>query len=137
MQKSKELLQEIVIAAGAGGTRRSPSSKEAQVAKQKAKSIHPPIEFHWHLPPPKEKKRSFGSKDSFKAILRNPLDSFRLKKSQSMKTILEGVRNPKDEQIVDSFRELLSLEGHATGKHYDYHTLLRYAYLVCLSIKCH
>nr|XP_027081845.1 phosphatidylinositol/phosphatidylcholine transfer protein SFH11-like isoform X2 [Coffea arabica] len=126
MQKSKGLLQEIVIAAGAGGTRRSPTSKEAQVAKQKAKSIHPPIEFHWHLPPPKEKKRSFVSKDSFKAILTNPLDSFRSKKSQSMKTILEGVRNPKDEQIVDSFRELLSLEGHATGKHYDYHTLLRF-----------
>lgn len=140
MQKSKEFFREIVIASGVGGIRRSPSSTEAQFAKQKAKSVHPPIEFHWHLPPPKEQqKKSFGSKGSFKAMLTYPLklrNPLRLRKSQSMKLILEGAHNAKDEQIVNSFRELLFLEGHIPANNYDYHTLLRYACLVCLSCKC-
>lgn len=136
MQKSKESLKDIAIAAGAGGIWRSPDSTGGQFAKQKTKSIHPPIESHWHLPPPKEHKRP---KNSFMAILTYPLmlrNSLTQQKSQSMKMILEGAHDPKDEHIVDSFRELLFLEGDMPIKHYDYHTLLRYVYLTGLSCKC-
>ncbi|XP_057787049.1 phosphatidylinositol/phosphatidylcholine transfer protein SFH11 isoform X2 [Salvia miltiorrhiza] len=47
-------------------------------------------------------------------------------RSQSQKLLLEGAHNPKDDKIVDAFRELLFLEGHLSEKHLDYHTLLRF-----------
>ncbi|KAK9277664.1 hypothetical protein L1049_007211 [Liquidambar formosana] len=47
-------------------------------------------------------------------------------KSKNLQVILEGVHDPKDEKPVDSFRELLFLEGQLPGKHNDYHTLLRF-----------
>ncbi|CAI9095822.1 OLC1v1031845C2 [Oldenlandia corymbosa var. corymbosa] len=129
MQKSKELFREVSIAAGAGGYKGSKSSTEARFAKHIDKSIPPPIEFHWHLHPPLQQKSWFVSIASFKAMLTHPIKwqkSLRLQKSPSMKAILDGVRDPKDEQIVDSLREMLLLEGHLPDKHYDYHTLLRY-----------
>ncbi|KAL2472496.1 Phosphatidylinositol/phosphatidylcholine transfer protein SFH11 [Abeliophyllum distichum] len=83
--------------------------------------------MHWHLPSPEEKK---GSHHSFKALLSYPIkfrDSFKkIQRSQSMKLILEGPHNPKDEQVVDKFRELLFVEGMLPAKQFDYHTLLRF-----------
>eukprot|EP00257_Ricinus_communis_P009808 XP_002528928.2 phosphatidylinositol/phosphatidylcholine transfer protein SFH11 [Ricinus communis] len=52
-----------------------------------------------------------------------------LKKSgrrESLKIVLEGTHEPKDAQLVESFRKLLLLEGHLLGKHSDYHTLSRF-----------
>ncbi|PPD66624.1 hypothetical protein GOBAR_DD36502 [Gossypium barbadense] len=57
----------------------------------------------------------------------NVRDSLKkLGKSKSMERILEGTHDPKDEQIVQSFRELLFLEDQFPAKHNDYQTLLRF-----------
>ncbi|GMP79432.1 hypothetical protein CsSME_00034982 [Camellia sinensis var. sinensis] len=50
----------------------------------------------------------------------------RIRKSPSLLAVPKEARDPKDDQIVQSFRELLLLEGHLPGKHSDYHTLLRF-----------
>lgn len=84
------------------------------------KSIHPPIESHWDLPTPKGKKRASFS---IKSMLSYPLTKFG--RSKSMEMVLGGTHDPKDEQIVESFREMLSREGLLPPKHNDYHTLLR------------
>ncbi|KAI6707349.1 hypothetical protein NL676_010311 [Syzygium grande] len=79
----------------------------------------------------KEKKRTWLSSLSMKSVLSRPL-KFReslkkMTKSQSIKTYLEGVPdNPKEVQIVESFRELLFLEGHTPGKQINNDTLLRF-----------
>ncbi|CAL5391072.1 unnamed protein product [Camellia sinensis] len=56
-----------------------------------------------------------------KSMLSYPLkirDSLkRIRKSQSLLAIPKEARDPKDDQIVQSFRELLLLEGHLPGKH--------------------
>ncbi|KAL8539776.1 hypothetical protein ACS0TY_001399 [Phlomoides rotata] len=109
MQKPKELVKEVSISAP------TPSTN----TKKKTKSLHPPIETHWQLGPTKQQRKtslSFKVMRSFKNML----------SSQSAKRALEGTRNPKDEKIVDSFRELLFLEGHLPEKQFDYHTLLRF-----------
>ncbi|XP_051114896.1 phosphatidylinositol/phosphatidylcholine transfer protein SFH11 [Andrographis paniculata] len=122
MEKAKEQSKEILISADAGG-----SNQSAAASRKKTKSFHPPIETFWQLPPAKEPRRS---KPRFIAILSNtfkymePLLS--TKKSQSKRTVLEGHHDPKDQIIVDSFRELLHLEGQLPKKHFDYHTLLRF-----------
>lgn len=130
MFKSKDSFREIVISRGGGeGDEESPISKKSQFTKARTKSIHPPIESHWHLRPSEESKPSSLSNLGIKSMLNYPLkirDSLKkLGRSKSLETVLEGVHDPKDEQLVDSFRELLFLEGHLLGKHNDYHTLLR------------
>ncbi|KAH7549609.1 hypothetical protein JRO89_XS13G0055800 [Xanthoceras sorbifolium] len=96
----------------------------------RTKSIHPPIEAHWHLPTQKEYKPPPSSSSSFKSLLSYPSkvrDSLkRTGRSKSMKLVPEGTQDPKDEKLVESFRELLFLEGQLPPKHNDYHTLLRY-----------
>lgn len=125
MYTSKEAFKEILISTGIRGSRQSSSSKEGESTKQKAKILHPPIETFWQLPPTKEHKRSTKSRTA-KTIMSLPFK----KKSKSLQTILEGSHDPKDEQIVDSFRQLLFLDGQLLDKINDYHTLLRYASLV-------
>ncbi|KAK4435031.1 Phosphatidylinositol/phosphatidylcholine transfer protein SFH11 [Sesamum alatum] len=123
MQKTKELLKEIRISSNAGGSKLAPtpSSKETPNARKKKKSLYPPIETNWQLPPVEERKKPYRS---FMASLSL---SFRNKgRSQSAEMVLEGQHNPKDEKLVESFRELLFLEGHLPVKHFDYHTLLRF-----------
>ncbi|KAL5815187.1 hypothetical protein ACOSQ3_025983 [Xanthoceras sorbifolium] len=96
----------------------------------RTKSIHPPIEAHWHLPTQKEYKPPPSSSSSFKSLLSYPSkvrDSLkRTGRSKSMKLVPEGTQDPKDEKLVESFRELLFLEGQLPPKHNDYHTLLRF-----------
>lgn len=127
MQKPKELLKEVSISAGAD---KSPAPSTKESSKKKKKSLHPPIETHWQLVPIKERHKP---PLSFKAMLSQPFKyrgSFKnMWRSQSAKRALEGTRNPNDEKIVDSFRELLFLEGHLPEKQFDYHTLLRFTYL--------
>ncbi|KAK8323673.1 hypothetical protein V6Z12_A12G248800 [Gossypium hirsutum] len=92
--------------------------------------IHPPIETHFLIPPPPRKEAEKPSSSGLKSVLSYPLkvrDSLKkLGKSKSMERILEGTHDPKDEQIVQSFRELLFLEDQFPAKHNDYHTLLRF-----------
>ncbi|CAN4077964.1 unnamed protein product [Withania somnifera] len=125
MHTSKETFKEILISAGIRGSRQSSSSKEEQSTKQKGKILHPPIETFWQLPPSKEHKRSSNKLRTVKTIMSLSLKKG-VQKSKSLQTILEGSHDPKDEQIVDSFRELLFLEGQLLGKNSDYHTLLRF-----------
>ncbi|KAL3737976.1 hypothetical protein ACJRO7_019497 [Eucalyptus globulus] len=75
--------------------------------------------------------KSMKSMNSMKSALSYPL-KFReslkkITKSQSINMYIEGVPdNPKEAQIVESFRELLFLEGHNPGKQFHYDTLLRF-----------
>ncbi|KAA8521389.1 hypothetical protein F0562_012049 [Nyssa sinensis] len=130
MHNSKEKAREIVILTGAGVSKQSPSFKESQFTKGKAKSIHPPIESHWQLPSQEEYKRFSWSNLNFELMLSNPrkfgASLKRVRKSQSLQEVLEGAHVLKDEQIVESFRELLFLEGQLPAKQNDYHTLLRF-----------
>ncbi|XP_059645604.1 phosphatidylinositol/phosphatidylcholine transfer protein SFH11 isoform X2 [Cornus florida] len=48
------------------------------------------------------------------------------RRSRSLQVVLEGAHDPKDEQIVESFRELLFIEHPQPIKQNDYHTLLRF-----------
>ncbi|XP_062147255.1 phosphatidylinositol/phosphatidylcholine transfer protein SFH11 [Alnus glutinosa] len=124
-----EKYREIVVSTGGehGGEEESLSSNKSQRATGRTKSIHPPIETRWHLPPQQEYKPSnFG----FKSIMSFPLkfrDSLtRIVRTKSMQMVLEGAHDPKDEQLVESFRKLLLVDGQPLGKHNDYHTLLRF-----------
>ncbi|XVF52624.1 hypothetical protein PTKIN_Ptkin05aG0033200 [Pterospermum kingtungense] len=142
MHKSSEKYREIVIEKGGGGgeSEDSPNKEDTyayQFPKGMNRPIHPPIESHFLLPP-QERERpattstttSLSSSSGLKSMLTYPLkfrDSLkRLGKSKSMEVILEGTHDPKDEQIVQSFRELLFLEDQLPAKHNDYHTLLRF-----------
>ncbi|KAK7309050.1 hypothetical protein RJT34_05474 [Clitoria ternatea] len=87
--------------------------------KKKGKSIHPPIETHWDLPSSKGKK----SCSSIRSLL-SPFVKFRRNKSLEM--ILDGARDPKDKQNVETFRQMLLQENILPPKHDDYHTLLRF-----------
>lgn len=124
MHTSKETFKEILISPGIRGSRKSSSSKEGESTKRKTKILHPPIETFWQLPPPKEHKRPTKLRTA-KTIMSLPFKK-REQKSKSLRTILEGSHDPKDEHIVDSFRQLLFLEGQLLEKNSDYHTLLRF-----------
>ncbi|XP_052118309.1 phosphatidylinositol/phosphatidylcholine transfer protein SFH11 isoform X2 [Arachis duranensis] len=93
-------------------------------ADGRTKCLHPPIETHWELPSSGAKKPSSSSSSSFKSLFTFPLT--KLRRTKSMQTVLEGPRDPKDAQIVESFRRMLFLEGLLPTKHNDYHTLLRF-----------
>ncbi|KAK6251120.1 hypothetical protein SCA6_005125 [Theobroma cacao] len=130
MHKSNEKYREIVIDKGGGESEDSPSRETSQFQKGMDKHIHPPIENHFLLPSQREKPSSSTTSSGLKSMLSYPLkvrDSLkRIGKNKSMELILEGTHDPKDEQIVQSFRELLFLEGQLPAKHNDYHTLLRF-----------
>ncbi|KAK8549652.1 hypothetical protein V6N13_073433 [Hibiscus sabdariffa] len=126
MHKSNEKYREIVIErGGGGGSEDSPYTDTDQLPKVMNKPIHPPIESHFLLPPrPPQEAEKPTSLSGLKSVLSYPFK--RLGKSKSMEKILEGTHDPKDEQIVQSFRELLFLEDQLPAKHNDYHTLLRF-----------
>lgn len=119
MRTSKGTFKEILISAGIKGS----SHKEGESTKQKSKILHPPIETFWQLPPKKDQKKKSIKSRTAKTIMSLALK----KKSKSLQVILGGSHDPKDEQIVDSFRQLVFLEGQLIDKNNDYHTLLRYA----------
>lgn len=122
--KEKEKDVDVVITRGDGEDNQSSSSSFQRLwihsADGKTKSFHPPIETHFQLASPDGKKAS----TSLKSLLTYPLT--KLRRSKSMQMALEGAQDPKDTQIVESFRRMLFLEGLLPPKHNDYHTLLRY-----------
>ncbi|CAN1174604.1 Phosphatidylinositol/phosphatidylcholine transfer protein SFH11 [Linum perenne] len=105
MSRPNQKSRDIVISKSGGNTK-------------KKKLIYPPIESYWLLRPPmkSEKHSSLSMMSLIKKIGR----------SRSMTMALEGAHDPKDEDIVNSFREVLFLDGHFLGKRNDYHTLLRF-----------
>lgn len=133
MHNSKESDGEIIISRDGGD-----QGDEVVKAPRKQKSpltgktFHPPIEGHWQLPPPDQEryKPSSSANSGFKALLSYPLKiRYSLKKvgrsTKSLQLLVEGTHDPKDEQLVQSFREMLFLEDHLPAKHNNYHTLLR------------
>lgn len=129
MHQSDEKYREITIDKGGGGDSDSPYRDASQFPKVMNRPIHPPVETHFLLPPPPRKEAEKPSSSGLKSVLSYPLkvrDSLKkLGRSKSMETILEGTHDPKDEQIIQSFRELLFIEDQFPAKHNDYHTLLR------------
>ena len=126
MNTQKEKFREVSISwSGKEGEELS-SLKKSELSTSKTKSIHPPIENHWHFPPQKEYK---SSSFSFKSMISYPFkfrDSLKkIRRTKSMQTVLEGVHDPKDERVVENFRKLLFVDGQLLGKPNDYHTLLR------------
>ncbi|KAL6178346.1 hypothetical protein ACLB2K_049864 [Fragaria x ananassa] len=120
---TSKLQRDIVISRGGGdGAEDEPSSSLG-----KPKTIHPPIESHWHFPVPQERKMPSSSMSNlgFKKF-RQSFKKLGGSSSKSMKMVLAGVRDPKDQKIVETFRELLFLEGQLPPQHQDYHTLLRF-----------
>ncbi|TKY70836.1 Phosphatidylinositol/phosphatidylcholine transfer protein SFH11 [Spatholobus suberectus] len=114
--------RDVIIARGDGEDESCsgfPGLRLGSGSKSRTKSFHPPIETHWDLNSAAGKKASF----SIKSML-SPFTKFR--RSKSLQMILEGARDPKDTQIVESFREMLLQEGLLPPKHDDYHTLLRF-----------
>lgn len=129
MHYSKDGDGRIVITRGGGGgeddDESSSSWQKPQKTISKTKTIYPPIECHWQLAPIKEEKRSTG----FKSMLSYPRklggSLKKIGRTKSLQLVLEGAHDPKDEQLVQSFRQMLFLEVQLPPKHNDYHTLLR------------
>ncbi|KAJ6932918.1 phosphatidylinositol/phosphatidylcholine transfer protein SFH11-like isoform X2 [Populus alba x Populus x berolinensis] len=131
MFKQKETSREIIIMRGSGEGEESSDSKRSQLGKVRTKSIHPPIESQWLLHRPEENKPSSSlPKPGIKSMLnyprkiRNSLK--KLGRGKSLRIVLEGVHDPKYEQLVDSLREQLFVEGHLMERQTDYHSLLRF-----------
>lgn len=125
MKKLKETYRDIVISRGSEEGEESTATRSGEWTKLK----HPPIETYWLFPPEKEDKAPSSSKGGIKSLLNYPIkirDSLKgIGRSKSMQVVLQGASDPKDEQLVQSFREMLLLEGQLPPKHNDYHTLLR------------
>lgn len=125
MNKLKEAYRDIIISRGSEEGEESTAKRSGEGTKIK----HPPIETYWLFPPEKDDKAPSSSKGSTKSVLNYPMkirDSLKgIGRSKSMQIVLQGAHDPKDEQLVRSFRELLFLEGQLPAKQNDYHTLLR------------
>lgn len=128
MNKLKETCRDVAISSQSRGSEAGEGSAKKRPG-DRTKSIYPPIETYWTLPPQKGDKPPSSSKPGVKSLLAYPMkvrDSLKkIGRSKSMQIVLQGAHNPKDEQLVESFRKLLFLEGQLPAKHNDYHTLLR------------
>ncbi|KAK0587189.1 hypothetical protein LWI29_018797 [Acer saccharum] len=130
MTSTKESTRDITISRESEEGEELITSKKSGSNVRRTKTIHPPIEDHFHLSTRKEDKPPPSSSSTIKSLLNYPAkvrDSFkRIGRSKSMKLVLEGTHNPKDEKLVESLREQLFLEGQLPPNHNDYHTLLRF-----------
>ncbi|KAK2649072.1 hypothetical protein Ddye_016561 [Dipteronia dyeriana] len=130
MTSIKESCRDITISRESEEGEELSTLKKSGSNVRRTKSIHPPIEDHFHLPTQKEDKPPPSSSSTFKSLLNYPAkvrDSFkRIGRCKSMKLVLEETHNLKDEKLVDSLRDQLFLEGQLSPKHNDYHTLLRF-----------
>lgn len=94
-------------------------------------SLDAPLESHWHLPDEERRKPTFKSRVSFRSLQRSLT---RISKSNTFRTMFQGVRDPNEVKLVEAFRESLLSRGQLPEKHDDYHTLLRYMqFLTCLN----
>ncbi|KAG9452333.1 hypothetical protein H6P81_005237 [Aristolochia fimbriata] len=92
--------------------------------RKRTESLKLPIEEHWHLPQKTKKQVSLTQRLNVIGKFRNSLKKFG--RSKSMQEIIEGSRDPDDEQLVQEFHSLLLRDGQLSEKHDDYHTLLRF-----------
>lgn len=106
----------------------SPSSNTSNsyVDGRKTKRINSldlPLEAHWHLHEFEKKKKFSLSKMSFRSVQESL-------KGIQRSNVFQLARDPKDEHLVKSLRELLLSSGGLPEKFDDYHTLLRYVNMV-------
>ncbi|XP_072983446.1 phosphatidylinositol/phosphatidylcholine transfer protein SFH11 isoform X1 [Typha latifolia] len=94
-------------------------SKELQHQKKRTSTFIMPLEDHWCLPPQAEKRSSMSFK-SVQGIIA------RTRRSSTLRNIIQGVRDPREEHMVQSLKELLLSTSQLPEKHDDYHTLLRF-----------
>ncbi|KVH95547.1 hypothetical protein Ccrd_002383 [Cynara cardunculus var. scolymus] len=59
-------------------------------------------------------------------MLKYPLKVHKRSADQKFKMVLEGDHDPRDEEIIASFRQMLFLDGLLPQEHNDYHTLIRF-----------
>ncbi|XP_010934140.1 phosphatidylinositol/phosphatidylcholine transfer protein SFH11 [Elaeis guineensis] len=98
------------------------NSNELQRQKRRTNSLHLPLETHWELSQVEKKKFSL-SRMSFKSIQESLMGISRSKRYRSM---FQGVHDPKEEHVVQSFRQSLLSTSQLPEKYDDYHTLLRF-----------
>ena len=126
MNTPRERSREIIISRGNRDGEEPSSLNKSQLTTGGTKTIHPPIENHWHLPPQENHK---PSNSGFMSMISKPLkfrDSLKkIRRTKSLQMVLEGVHDPKDEKLVEAFRQLLFVDGQFLEKPDDYHTLLR------------
>ncbi|KAL5551119.1 hypothetical protein UlMin_001295 [Ulmus minor] len=115
----------VISKSTAEGEEFSPGSRKP-LKLTKTKTLHPPIESHWQLPPQKEAKPSSGLMRMLSYPMKFGESLKRFGRTKSLQMILEGAHDPKDEQIVQAFRELLFVENQLPANHNNYHTLLRF-----------
>ncbi|OVA11629.1 CRAL-TRIO domain [Macleaya cordata] len=129
MPPLKGSYSDIAISGVSGEGEESSKHHELMYKREGNSSLKLPLEEHWQLPQEENESSSF-SKLSFKSMMsysskfRDSLK--RIGRSKSLQVVLEGTHNPKDEELVESFRQLLLLDCELPSKHDDYHTLLRF-----------
>ncbi|URE31053.1 CRAL/TRIO, N-terminal domain [Musa troglodytarum] len=117
---------QMVATSGDGAdSKRKDSKPNAGRQQRKTISLRSlPLEAHWHvLELQKKKKPTFASKMSFRSLHKSPT---KIAKSDTFRTIFQGVRDPEELKQVQSLRDLLASTGQLPEKHDDYHTLLRF-----------
>ncbi|XP_074561294.1 phosphatidylinositol/phosphatidylcholine transfer protein SFH11-like [Curcuma longa] len=104
-------------------SRRNSTTTEEQQQTRRTNSFYGPLELHWHLPEPEKKKPPLTSKLTFRSLQKSLT---KVSKSDAFRTMLQGVRDPNEEKVVQSLRDTLLSKGQLPEKYDDYHTLLRF-----------
>ncbi|XP_077236251.1 sec14p-like phosphatidylinositol transfer family protein isoform X2 [Tasmannia lanceolata] len=127
MSSSKGSSNDLVGVSGPifGAEGQSLKSHDLPKKKGRSSSRNQPLEECWHLPQAEKKQLSL-SKISLKSMMMFRESLKRIGRSKTLQMIYESSHNPDDEQMVQSFRELLLSNGQLPEKHDDYHTLLRF-----------
>ncbi|KAJ4805818.1 Sec14p-like phosphatidylinositol transfer family protein [Rhynchospora pubera] len=99
------------------------NSKKNQPTKERIPSLNLPLESHWHVLEVEKKKKRSLSKMSFKSVQESLT---KISRSNTFKGIFQTIHDPKEEEVVQSIRDQLLLEGKLPEKYDDYHTLLRF-----------
>ncbi|KAJ4805697.1 Sec14p-like phosphatidylinositol transfer family protein [Rhynchospora pubera] len=99
------------------------NSKKTQPTKERIPSLNLPLESHWHVLEVEKKKKRSLSKMSFKSVQESLT---KISRSNTFKGIFQTIHDPKEEEVVQSIRDQLLLEGKLPEKYDDYHTLLRF-----------
>ncbi|XP_008796143.1 phosphatidylinositol/phosphatidylcholine transfer protein SFH11 [Phoenix dactylifera] len=107
------------------------NSNELEHQKRRTNSLNLPLETHWELPQVGKKKFSL-SRMSFRSLQDSLI---RISRSKTYRSRLQGVHDPKEEHVVQSFRQLLLSTSQLPEKYDDYHTLLRFLRMRGFDIK--
>lgn len=120
--------QMVATSGDSADSKRKDSKPNAGRQQRKTISLRSlPLEAHWHfLELQKKKKPTLASKMSFRSLQKSLT---KITKSDTFRTIFQGVRDPEELKQVQSLRDLLASTGQLPEKHDDYHTLLRYGRL--------